>query len=203
MSSSSTITIEEFKLFHTTDRRIYARLIIDLKLEPSLCKKIIGFWIWLERSLRRYFMQGMLCFPDKWLYGLAKEAEICFDFLDDEPFSSIVARTNRQQLSYMPALISTDFCLSFLYTYRDVVKTKVQNIVKDVCEKAFSDIDGLKGPAQLSNGSLDPALLLTRPVEPLEESMRRTFSDNDRTFLVTFSKECPTSKQQLEDFLTR
>ncbi|KAF3455087.1 hypothetical protein FNV43_RR05535 [Rhamnella rubrinervis] len=203
MSSTSTTTTEELKvLFHTMDRSIYARLVIDLTLEPSLSKKIIGFWIWLERNLHRNFMQGMLCFPDKWLYGLSKEAEICFDFLNDEPFSSIMARTS-QQLSYMPALISTDFRLSILYGYRDIVKAKIQNIVKDVCEKVFIDIDGLKGPTQLSKGSLDPALLLTRHVEPIEESMRRTFSDNDRTLLVTFFSGCPTSKQQLKDFLTR
>ncbi|KAL6957343.1 hypothetical protein U1Q18_049564, partial [Sarracenia purpurea var. burkii] len=44
------ISLEEFKLFHKMDRRLYTLLTKDLWRDPLESMRIMALWLWLERS---------------------------------------------------------------------------------------------------------------------------------------------------------
>ncbi|KAL3579272.1 hypothetical protein D5086_020776 [Populus alba] len=56
-SSSSSVlnpmvSPEEFKIFHTIDRTLYTRLVVNLNRDPADSMQVMALWIWLEREAR-------------------------------------------------------------------------------------------------------------------------------------------------------
>ncbi|KAH7681133.1 hypothetical protein IHE45_05G039800 [Dioscorea alata] len=47
-SSSSSVPIEAIRSYHATERRLFARMVLDLSLDPFRAMEIIAFWLWLS-----------------------------------------------------------------------------------------------------------------------------------------------------------
>ncbi|KAL6998806.1 hypothetical protein U1Q18_042525 [Sarracenia purpurea var. burkii] len=50
------ISLEEFKLFHKMDIRLYTLLTKDLRRDPLESMRIMALWLWLERSSFNKFL---------------------------------------------------------------------------------------------------------------------------------------------------
>ncbi|GMY19034.1 hypothetical protein FCV25MIE_14273 [Fagus crenata] len=132
---ASWLGLEKFKEFHKIDRKIYARLVIDLGLDPNQCKKVLGFWNLLESTRYGYFVNKMIPLPDKSLHALAIEASTCLFFLNKEG-----SLPPDMDVPLIRGLISPDFSFGFIYENRQRMISGIQGFMENVCERAFSDI---------------------------------------------------------------
>ena len=131
--SSPCNTIDELKAFHDIDRRIYSRLVIDLRLEPNQSKKVVAFWIRLEIRGVKDFVFMILPLPVQKLHALAHEAMTFLLYLSQAPSYDV-----DKDLPLMISLLKPKFSFQPLYTDRKNVMTKVKEFVRNVCDFAFS-----------------------------------------------------------------
>nr|GMD48752.1 uncharacterized protein LOC109169472 [Ipomoea batatas] len=104
------ITIEDLHLFHTIDRRVFSRLLINLARCPAESLLVMALWLWLEDLHSQSIIDKMVDFSDSVVDALANEAVLCLKWLesrssagagageDDMPLTSVV--TGRPMTSH-------------------------------------------------------------------------------------------------------
>nr|GMD41029.1 uncharacterized protein LOC109169472 [Ipomoea batatas] len=104
------ITIEDLHLFHTIDRRVFSRLLINLARCPAESLLVMSLWLWLEDLHSQSIVDKMVDFSDSVVDALANEAVLCLKWLesrssagagageDDMPLTSVV--TGRPMTSH-------------------------------------------------------------------------------------------------------
>lgn len=133
--SSPCNTVEEFKAFHDIDRRIYARLVIDLHLEPNKSKKVVAFWIRLEIRGVKDFVFMILPLPDQKLRALVHETMMFLLYLSQAPSSDV-----DKDLPLMLSLVEPRFSFWDFYPERETLISEIEEIKTYVCDLVFSDI---------------------------------------------------------------
>ncbi|XAR56110.1 hypothetical protein NMG60_11036442 [Bertholletia excelsa] len=140
-SSSFAPGDDEFKLFHTIDRRLFYLLVLVLQREPAQSLQVVAFWLWLERSrLRRLLVADLLSLPVATVNAAADEAVACLtcaevDFLGPHYVDLPIHRT----------ILVVDFggemsLLRYVLENRIAALHDVAKIVNEVCLRAFEDI---------------------------------------------------------------
>lgn len=135
----SGLTLQELQAFHTIDRTIYTRLLINVGFDHSRSKQVIAFWIWLERDGFSHFVYNLLALPDSSLYLLAREAIGCL-FLLQEGLGPPLITTVDKYIPLMRQLLSKDFSFTSLYEKRQSAISSIEGIIQNVCEIAFCDM---------------------------------------------------------------
>lgn len=133
--SSPCNTIDELKAFHDIDRRIYSRLVIDLRLEPNQSKKVVAFWIRLEIRGVKDFVFMILPLPVQKLHALAHEAMTFLLYLSQAPSYDV-----DKDLPLMLSLVQPRFSFWDFYPERETLISEIEEIKTYVCDIAFSDI---------------------------------------------------------------
>ncbi|KAJ6690388.1 hypothetical protein OIU85_006634 [Salix viminalis] len=83
---NSIVTPEEFKIFHTIDRTLYTRLLVNLDRDPAESMQVMALWIWLEKEARDNLVDKILSLPDALLNSLANEAVLCLNCVETGGF---------------------------------------------------------------------------------------------------------------------
>lgn len=211
---ASWLGLEKFKEFHKIDRKIYARLVIDLGLDPNQCKKVLGFWNWLESTRYGYFVNKMIPLPDKSLHALAIEASTCLFFLNKEG-----SPPPDMDVPLIRGLISPDFSFGFIYENRQRMISGIQGFMENVCERAFSDIVPPKKSLQpqhqhgflpqFSNRHEGFHSVPPNSVQPLALQAARqppeilSVHSTDRSLFLTFSRGHHVTKEELKEHIIR
>lgn len=133
--SSPCNAIDELKAFHDIDRRIYARLVIDLRLEPNQSKKVVAFWIRLEIQGVKDFVFMILPLPDQKLHALAHETMTFLLYLSQAPSYDV-----DKDLPLMLSLVKPRFSFRDFYPVRETLISEIEEIKTYMCDIAFSDI---------------------------------------------------------------
>nr|POE54655.1 hypothetical protein CFP56_47296 [Quercus suber] len=133
--SSPCNNLDELKAFHDIDRRIYARLVIDLRLEPNQSKKVVAFWIRLEIRGVEDFVFMILPLPDQKLHALAHEAMTFLHYLSQAPAYDV-----DKDLPLMLSLVEPRFSFWDFYPEREKLISEIEEIKTYLCDFAFSDI---------------------------------------------------------------
>ncbi|KAJ9188911.1 hypothetical protein P3X46_000263 [Hevea brasiliensis] len=209
------VTLQQFVYFHSIDRGVYARLVIELGLDSNQAKKIVAFWYWLEREGYNDFIKNMLPLPNLLLKAFAMEAMTCLDCLNKEWSPKGFVDFDRN-IPLMRCLVSQDFSLGEVYANRERAVLRIERFLKDTCG-VFADIF----PTNFVNGfQVQPTMTHGEesqvPKNPHckvngchsqmvagQEDTVTSVCHNDRTLFVTFSKGHPTSKTELRDLMTR
>ncbi|GFY84585.1 hypothetical protein Acr_03g0013590 [Actinidia rufa] len=143
LSSSSsivTITPEEFKAFHTIDRKVYARLVLgEGGRDPSESMRVVAFFLWLERNgYDRRLVKRMEGMPLHLVKSVAAETAMCLNSLESERF---VFDPQGNDLPFLKSVLADSrINLKHFYDQRIAVLSGVARIVTDVCVRAFQDI---------------------------------------------------------------
>ncbi|GER41572.1 GDSL-like Lipase/Acylhydrolase superfamily protein [Striga asiatica] len=171
-----TVTLKEFRQFHSIDRALYCLLTFDLLRDPTESLNVLALWLWLERLGFYNFVSRALSLPPFLVDQLADEAVECLNCLDP-------------QSPFFPDAIMTEIPLTHsLAGRRDISLqffigrgNEVQTLVREVCTPLVADLKDA-GPG-------------TGPARGVE-------SDRDeRTVFVTFSKGYPVGEGELRGFL--
>ncbi|XP_009604652.1 uncharacterized protein [Nicotiana tomentosiformis] len=134
----SPISDEDFKLFYSTDRRLYAKLINLLGRDPTESMQIMAFFQWLEVVGKDWsFMRKIYDFPFPLLNVAAEEALTCLKCVEDDNFST---ENVSQEIFLIPKLLNPKFTLKYIHENRASAIRGVTKFFKTVCLRAFDDI---------------------------------------------------------------
>ncbi|KAL5581170.1 hypothetical protein UlMin_013612 [Ulmus minor] len=217
--SNYSITLEEFRTFHTIDRKLYARLTIGLGFDLNLSKRIMAFWLFLERCGCRNLVVLTLNLPYELVESIAKETILCLKLLYAESIPSNLIAGLDGKVRFLRWISRSGFSIQFVKDKQEIGKKQVEMIVKEVCDIAFGDIvnailannlrnlqlslsDLDNGPNGLVNGPVGPLTLAQQTAEVVS-FVQQANSEDDRTLFLTFSKGHPISREELNYFLNR
>ncbi|KAH7560967.1 hypothetical protein ACOSP7_016503 [Xanthoceras sorbifolium] len=186
-------TLKILQDFHSIDRNLYRRLILQLGLDPYSSKRIVAFWCMLERIGLRYFVKHTNKAPRTLLIKLVREAITCLHFLyrPSVPSDSDISIGDLSFTCVLFGLLDDVPLRVYVCMNRDRLVMEIDKFLSDLSDKIFEDID---------------VELLIRSKE--EETKKKTqastnVSQIDRTLFVTFSKGRPISREQLFEFFNR
>ncbi|KAG5237687.1 Rho guanine nucleotide exchange factor [Salix suchowensis] len=230
MGSSSSYVLnpmvspEEFKIFHTIDRTLYTRLVVNLDRDPAESMQVVALWIWLEREARDNLVKRMLALPDTLINSLADEAVLCLNCIETDRFH-FSTKTVNDEIPLTQQLTKTGFSLRFFHDNRLGILRAITKIINEVCARAFEDIlDKSWRERQLQHPGILPGndpydLAVQRQIMNTEniaaalnrvkisagdqkEDLKEMQADS-RTIFLTFSKGYPISEDEVRDYFTK
>lgn len=131
-SSSSSVltpivTQEEFKIFHNIDRVLYSRLVFNLNRDLAESMQVMALWLWLERSRHvGNLVNKMLSFPDTLINGLADEALLCLNCIENDQFHLSFSTSDIPLIHFLG---NTGLSLQFFHENRHFIRPAVSKIV--------------------------------------------------------------------------
>ncbi|XVF83314.1 hypothetical protein PTKIN_Ptkin16aG0476900 [Pterospermum kingtungense] len=146
-SSSSTsknpkISQQEIKLYHTIDRNIFARLVLNIGRDSDESMQVMALLLWLEKFSKHaknlvYYIQPL---PDTLISTLANEAVQCLNCIrnDEYPLSHIEG--DNCTIPLIRKLTGNELCLRFFHDHHLEVVRGIVRLVQNVCVRAFDDI---------------------------------------------------------------
>ncbi|XVF83333.1 hypothetical protein PTKIN_Ptkin16aG0478500 [Pterospermum kingtungense] len=141
-SKNPTISQQEIKLYHTMDRNIFARLVLNLGRDPGESIQVMALLLWLEKFCKHaknsvYYIQPG---PDTFISTLADEAVQCLNCIrsDEYPLSHIEG--DNCAIPLIRKLTANELSLRFFHDHRLEVVRGIVRLVQDVCIRAFDDI---------------------------------------------------------------
>ncbi|KAK8545256.1 hypothetical protein V6N13_066542 [Hibiscus sabdariffa] len=220
----TTVSDQEFNMFHSIDRTLYGLLVMDLWRDPVEALQFVALWIWLERVGFRHVVKKILALPRMLINELADEAFMCLNIIQNDQVSTLALAND---VNSMQNLIHEDLCLQFFAKHRLVATRGLARIINEVCMRVLGDImqvaikrnatqslvdhvrqqqvqvqqpgaqPGLHQVMGLGygHGPIDVGLSLTRTNEVVPA--------DDRTMFITFSKGYPVREWEVREFFTR
>ncbi|GAA0163944.1 hypothetical protein Leryth_026898 [Lithospermum erythrorhizon] len=219
-SKSFSMSMDEFKLFHSIDRSLYSLLVDEFLRDPVEAMQVMAFWIWLERAGFRKVVSRILALPIFLVNELADEAIICLKYINDLQFLFLI---DGNEISLTQNILKEEISLQFFHENRDDVLNGIGKALNEVCTKALNDImdNAMKrnnvasSLAQGSNMMMSHSLSqqcvqnqdLVNNIHDSESSITKSPSSGilreNRTMFVTFSKGYPVAEWEVKDFFTR
>ncbi|KAL6957345.1 hypothetical protein U1Q18_049566 [Sarracenia purpurea var. burkii] len=216
------ISLEEFKLFHKMDRRLYTLLTKDLWRDPLESMRIMALWLWLERSSFNKVINKILASPQFLINELADEAMTCLNFPNTTSFLPL-SETNDIPLTQ--SLMDNYISLQFLHENRLTAIHGTARALTEVCVRALADImqqaiernaahhlaetqmlistlvqpSGFDGLRIDGGGGVD----INKPLPPIGSKAAEVVHPDDRTMFVTFSKGYPVGEREIQEFFNR
>ncbi|XP_010247829.1 PREDICTED: uncharacterized protein LOC104590783 [Nelumbo nucifera] len=197
------ITTEELKSFHTIDRKLYFRLVINFWRDITQSMKVIALWMWLEDVGYPNIIHQMLSLPDTIVNALADEAVNCLNCIE---LGEIPPHANTN-IPLTLKLLKQEISLNFFLNNRISASNGIRKMLNDVCIKAFDDIaymaltNATKPMASSAEGSSNTSCMQSdlnpsaQPWKPTDE-----IPPDNRTLFLTFSKGYPLSEEEVRDF---
>ncbi|KAK9283073.1 hypothetical protein L1049_011428 [Liquidambar formosana] len=137
----ASVTQEQFNLFHSIDRRLYARFVVNLGRDPAESMQVMALWLWLERvGHDQFLVKRMLSLPDTIINGLADEAVMCLNCVEHDQFPFSLDGVSNDIPLIQSIMLKIEVSLRFFHMNRLTVIREVTKIVNDICARAFKDI---------------------------------------------------------------
>ncbi|KAL9271028.1 hypothetical protein AKJ16_DCAP16764 [Drosera capensis] len=138
-SDSSQVSDEEFLIFHTSDRQLFGRMVFSVGCDISDSMQVIAFWIWLERSTGKYLVEKILTMSDLLIGTLINESLLCIKSAESEVFP-YGNDAHGCHIPFLQGLTMKDISCRYFHDNRVTMLKSIQNIVQDVCYRAFHEI---------------------------------------------------------------
>ncbi|KAG8376228.1 hypothetical protein BUALT_Bualt09G0041200 [Buddleja alternifolia] len=215
------VTLNEFRTFHGIDRSLFVILVSDLGRDPMECLFILGLWFWLERGGFYNFISKILPLPPFLINEFADEAVMCLKCVNHRfPFSSEAST----EIPLTHSLAKKDISLQFFYDSRRTAFHEIQSLVNEVCIPLVSDIidrcSAMPRPmmgrqayqmrASSSNyvenylvQSMSSLRIVGNYASTSQGGQGTSWSRDERTMFVTFSKGYPVAENEVMQYFTR
>ncbi|KAG5611053.1 hypothetical protein H5410_022334 [Solanum commersonii] len=149
---SPPISDDEFKRFHTIDRKLYGKLLNVLGREPAESMKVMAFFHWIEGVAKdRYFVANLFDFSSQLLNKIVDEALMCVKCTEDDKFTGY---NNYPEIFLIPNILRRNFTLKYFYDNRASAIRGITHSLKTVCFRAFDDIHVVKQPNYYTRSTL-------------------------------------------------
>ncbi|XP_058741443.1 uncharacterized protein LOC131613821 [Vicia villosa] len=134
------VTKEEFNLFHSVDRQLFSRLVMELGRETSESINVMAFILWVERKTKDYnlVLKILQRWPDLMLRNLADEIAVLLNCIENSDYPN--ACSSESKLLLIQHILRHNVTLEYFHEKRLNVITEVTKFINDVCVRAFSDI---------------------------------------------------------------
>ncbi|KAK4766216.1 hypothetical protein SAY87_007858 [Trapa incisa] len=131
------ITQEDINVFYGVDRRLYTRLVMNLRWDPTRSMQLMAMWVWLGRiSPRGSLISLIVELSDPIISVLGDEAAMYLHYLEHENYHHLQKQTFLTQT----IMRHPDISLRFFHENRAAITTVVMNIFNHVCLKNLGDI---------------------------------------------------------------
>ncbi|PRQ24241.1 hypothetical protein RchiOBHm_Chr6g0270221 [Rosa chinensis] len=202
-------SLEEFNKFHNIDRRLFTRLIYDLRRDLDESAGVMALWMSLEHTSKEFnnLVNKALTLPDTELNAMADETVIALNYIKIDDIQSDTEMPKLQAISESPVT------LKFFHDNRHVIICAAIKFLKDVCLRAFQDFP--YQPYYHAKAKLiEETSIIFHQESQIEnkeagETCRNLpLSDNEcdeqeRTLFLTFSKGFPLSENEVRECFTR
>ncbi|KAF5203761.1 Rho guanine nucleotide exchange factor [Thalictrum thalictroides] len=164
------VSTEELKSFHSIDRDLFTRLVIQLRCDVTQTMHVMALWLWLEEIGYPSIVLTLRSLPEDVVGFVFQEAITILNCIQSEipPSSSSfheIPRTYR--------FFQQEITLEFLYENRDYALNGINKMVSEVCNRAFDDINQQVtqiGRSQSISGNRGTAGYVGKPVTKKERS---------------------------------
>ncbi|KAK9081776.1 hypothetical protein Syun_031222 [Stephania yunnanensis] len=226
MSTSSHISVDDFYAFHTIDRELFARLVIDLRRDPGYSMLSLALFLWFNNIGFPDVVVKLRSLPDVVVDVVGEEATIILRYLETGTLPPSAQSNALENLGLMDSRLT----FQFLQEQRIRVLNGVSQFMEDVCSRAFVDIVQRlavireREAASTSVGHqpfvmptnfgvrppLVPPMAPTVPPryvvvqDPIAPQMGPApMNESQRTMFMTFSRGYPVSEAEVRDYFTR
>ncbi|KAJ6924746.1 hypothetical protein NC652_017884 [Populus alba x Populus x berolinensis] len=215
----ASITVDQLHAYHTIDREVFSRLVINLKRNPAESLLVIAVWLWLEDKRYPNVIAKMTSLADTVLNIVANEAALCLNFLESTNLPII---PNGGGLPFTSIVIGKDISLEMFLQNKFTAISRIKNFLNTVCARIFTDILQcvLAGTSELIGNQ--PLVVPGFPhpvfgdVTILARSVDNDFPagglwgwdpaltvpENDRTMFLTFSRGFPVTNEEVTELFT-
>ncbi|XXG45007.1 hypothetical protein AAC387_Pa02g0210 [Persea americana] len=135
---ASSVPKEVLLAFHTMEREIFRRLVMEMARDPFRSMQMIALWLWIERLGFPNLIQKMLALPARILNLVADEAEECLKCLHLDLLP--LPPTSQDSIPITRSLAAPPLSLQFLHERRQGAISGMKTIMDDVCSRIFDDI---------------------------------------------------------------
>nr|XP_011458390.1 PREDICTED: uncharacterized protein LOC105349700 [Fragaria vesca subsp. vesca] len=198
-------SLEEFNKFHNIDRRLYTRLIYDLRRDVDESAAVMALWMSIEHISKEFnnLVNKALTLPDTELNAIADETVIALNYITTDDIESDIEIPKLQAVSDSPVT------LKFFHDNHHAIICGTIKFLKDVCLKTFQDF-----PHQPNYHAKDKLVEENRSIfhqereiedkEAAETSRNSPSGDEqERTLFLTFSRGFPLSENEVRECFTR
>jgi len=135
-----TVTKEEFILFHSVDRKLFSRMVVQLGRDTAQSLNVMAFLMWIEKKSKNYNLveEILQSWPNVMLSNLADEVVVILNCIESSHYpNTFVGQSN---LPLIQHIMSRNLSLEFFHKKRLEVINDVTKLINDVCVIAFEDI---------------------------------------------------------------
>ncbi|KAF5198304.1 Rho guanine nucleotide exchange factor [Thalictrum thalictroides] len=126
----------ELRTFHSIDRELFCRLVINLGRDPYRSMQIIALWLWLEAIGYPSMIQKMRKLPDIVVNAIAEEGVTCLYQIEFDTPPVPVNDNLRLTLNLMRQPIS----LRYIFENRVRARAVIARAVNETFSRVFDDI---------------------------------------------------------------
>lgn len=217
----ASITLAELQLFHSIDRNIFSRLVINLKRPASQTLLVMALWLWLEDAKHCEIISKLTKISDNLLDAIANEAALCINCLKSRTPPTI----HGGSLFLMSRIMDKELSLKTISMMKYTAISGVKAFLTQVCAWIFNDIllqilpfpcnfTYLNTPSLYVPGFPNPTFgpleiyvlpsSVTIPINMLR-GWKLNFEApiDDRTLFLTFSRGFPVTGEEVMQFFTK
>ncbi|KAK9154422.1 hypothetical protein Sjap_001902 [Stephania japonica] len=186
--SSSHISVEDFYAFHTIDRELFARLVIDLRRDPGNSILSLALFLWFNNIGFPDLVVKLRSLPDAVVDVVGEEAAIILTYLETGTLPPLV------QPNALDSLIPTirglmDSRLTFQFFQDRRIRSPMPPMAPVVPPRYVVVQDPM----------VTPQIGVATPM-PMNESLA---TQQERAMFMTFSRGYPVSEAEVRDYFTR
>ncbi|CAN1285021.1 hypothetical protein LINPERPRIM_LOCUS18836 [Linum perenne] len=137
--SSPTITQEQLNAFHSIDREVFSRMVINLMRDPAESLLIIAAWLWLEQMGYPNIINLMQSLSNTILDIMSNEAAVALASLQSSKLD-LSLLPNGGLMPATSAVMSRTFSVDVFHHQRYTTITGIKNFLTTVCTRVFTDI---------------------------------------------------------------
>ncbi|XP_007009707.2 PREDICTED: uncharacterized protein LOC18586329 [Theobroma cacao] len=175
------VSQEQINAFHTIDRNIFARLVLNLRRDLGESIHVMAFLLWVEHvdNPARNLVFNIQPWSDTLINALAKEAVLCLNCIKSDEFPYNNFKDSNYLIPLIQGLTKNWASLRFFHHNRlRIIPGIIQNI-QDVCFRAFRDIFKLASTINSMDAQRrsEQSLELSRFYGPLTRPTLPVFND--------------------------
>ncbi|KAK9081775.1 hypothetical protein Syun_031221 [Stephania yunnanensis] len=131
----------DFYAFHTIDRELFARLVIDLRRDPGYSMLSLALFLWFNNIGFPDVVVKLRSLPDAVVDVVGEEATIILRYLETGTLPPSAQPNSLENLiPTIRGLMDSRLTFQFLQEQRIRVLKGVSQFMEDVCSRAFVDI---------------------------------------------------------------
>ncbi|KAK9154418.1 hypothetical protein Sjap_001898 [Stephania japonica] len=206
--SSSHISVEDFYAFHTIDRELFARLVIDLRRDPGYSILSLALFLWFNNIGFPDLVVKLRSLPDAVVDVVGEEATIILTYLETGTLPPLV------QPNALDSLIPTIRGRAFTDILQRLVVIREREAETTSASHQHFTMPtnfGVRSPMPpmapvvppryvvFQDPMVMPQMGVAMPM-PMNESLAM---QQERAMFMTFSRGYPVSEAEVRDYFTR